>query len=255
MRMIAVSNHKGGVGKTTTTINLGAGLARLDKKVLLVDLDPQAHLTYSFGIQAHDLEKTVFDLLMGKLDYNDVIIKKDGLSIIPSSLDLSGDYKKKLMSMDRREYLLKERLNSINGYDFVLFDCPPALGIFTLNALTTVKEIFIPLQTEFLALQGMSKLLKWVNIVQKKYNKDLQITGIIATRYNHRKRLNKEILEKVEKYFQDKLFHIRIRENIAIAEAPSFGQTIFEYSPHCNGAVDYLNLSKEVIEKGDKNVA
>jgi chromosome partitioning protein len=249
MRKIAISNHKGGVGKTTTAVNIGAGLARLDKKVLLIDLDPQAHLTYSFGIQAHELEKTVYELIKGELKFNDVLLKRGSLHIIPSSLNLSSA-DVELANIPGRERLLINTLDRITDYDFMLLDCPPSLGLLTLNALTTSKEVFIPIQAEYLALQGMSKLLQLVDIVKSRLNSELEITGIIGTRFDIRKKLNNEVIEKTREYFHDKLFKTLIRENIALAEAPSFGQDIFEYNPNSHGAVDYMKLCMEIIERG-----
>ncbi len=249
MRIISVINHKGGVGKTTTVVNVGSGLAKQYKKVLLIDLDPQAHLTYSLGIQAHDLRKTIYELLKGELEFKETIVRRGELDIIPSSLDLSGA-DLELAGIAGRERLLSEALEGLNGYDFVLIDCPPSLGLLTLNALTTSKEVFIPIQSEFLALQGMSKLLHMVEIVQKRLNSDLEVTGIIGTRYNIRRRLNVEVIGKIKQYFSDKLFNTLVRENISLAEAPSFGKSIFEYDPRSHGAEDYYNLSKEIIERG-----
>ena len=253
MNIIAIANHKGGVGKTTTTVNLGAGLTRLGKKVLLIDLDSQAQLTNSLGIQPQQLNKTIYNLLKSEVAYNDVIIEKNNIHLIPSNLNLSGA-EIEFSSVAGREYILKESLNGLNGYDYVLFDCPPSLGLLTLNALTTSNEIYVPIQTEYLALQGMSKLLKAVDVVKKRLNHDIEITGIIATRYDKRKKLNNEVVKKLNQHFGNKLFKTYIRENISIAEAPSFGKSIFEYRPDCNGAMDYLNLSKEIIinkEKGN----
>ncbi len=249
MRKITISNHKGGVGKTTTAVNIGAGLARLDKKVLLVDLDPQAHLTYSLGIQAHELEKSVYEILKGEMKFGDVLIKKGGLDIIPASLHLSGA-DVDLVNVPGRERLLSGSLDGISEYDYLIIDCPPSLGLLTLNAFTTAKEVFIPMQAEYLSLQGMSKLLQLVDVVKERLNSALEITGIIGTRFDNRKKLNHEVIDKIREYFHEKLFNTLIRENIALAEAPGFGQHIFEYNPKSNGAIDYMNLCKEIIERG-----
>lgn len=249
MRKITVSNHKGGVGKTTTTVNIGAGLARLDKKVLLIDLDPQAHLTYSLGIQAHELEKTVYELLKGELKINDVLIKKGRLDIIPASLNLSSA-DVELANIPGRERLLCSALEGVTDYDYMLLDCPPSLGLLTLNAFTTAREVFIPMQAEYLSLQGMSKLLQLADVVKERLNGDLEITGIIGTRFDNRKKLNHEVMDKIKEYFSGKLFNTLIRENIALAEAPGFGQDIFEYNPRSHGATDYMNLCKEIVERG-----
>lgn len=248
MPTIALINQKGGVGKTTSTINLGAGLAMLGKSVLLVDLDPQAHLTYGLGIQAHELEATVYEVLRGNVPAQEAVVKRDGLEVLPSSLSLSAA-EVELSGMAGREFLLKEALANLPPYDFVLLDCPPSLGLLTLNALTAAQEVFIPLQTEFLALQGMSKLIETVNVVKKRLNPDLTISGIIGTQFDARKNLNREVVEKIREYFADKLFETLIHDNVALAEAPSYGQTIFEYRPDCRGAQDYLALSQEAVAR------
>ncbi len=248
MATIALINQKGGVGKTTSTINLGAGLAMLGKSVLLVDLDPQAHLTYGLGIQAHELETTVYEVLKGEVAAQEAILKRDALEVLPSSLGLSAA-EMELSGMAGREFLLKEALAGLEHRDFVLLDCPPSLGLLTLNALTAAQEVFIPLQTEFLALQGMSKLIDTVNVVKKRLNPDLTLSGIIGTQFDGRKNLNREVVEKIREYFADKLFETLIHDNVALAEAPSYGQTIFEYRPDCRGAQDYLALSREAVAR------
>jgi len=249
MKTIAIANQKGGVGKTTTTLNIGAGLAQLGKKVLLVDLDPQAHLTYSMGILAHELTRTVYQVLKGEATVEDVILDRNGVKLIPSTLDLSGA-EIELSGLPGREFLLKEGINRPRGFDFILIDCPPSLGLLTLNAFTTAKEIYIPLQMEFLSLQGMGKLTQTIDVVKKRLNKDLTITGVIGTRFDSRKVLNREIEDKVKAHFGDKVFKTLIRENISLAEAPSFGKSIFEYRPESHGAEDYLALCREIIERG-----
>ena len=248
MKIIALVNQKGGVGKTTSVINIGAGLNRLGKKVLLIDLDPQAHLTYSLGIQAHELERAIYEVLTGGATLQEVLINSDGLMIIPSALSLSGA-EIELTGLPGREFLLKEVLSKVKGYNYILIDCPPSLGLLTLNALTTAQEVYIPLQTEFLALQGLSKLLETIGVVKKRLNSNLEITGIIATRFDRRKNLNREVVAKIKDYFGNKLFKTLIRDNISLAEAPSFGKTIYEYKPRSYGAEDYLTLSKEIIER------
>ena len=248
MKTIALINQKGGVGKTTSAINIGAGLHSLGQKVLLIDLDPQAHLTYSLGIQAHELKRTVYELLKGEYTVEETILKRDGLDVIPSTLDLSGA-EIELSGIAGREFLLREALNGLTGLDYILLDCPPSLGLLTLNGLTTAQEVYIPLQTEFLALQGMSKLIKTVEMVKKRLNKKLEVTGIIATRYDSRKNLNKEVLDKIKEHFGDKVFDTCIRDNVALAEAPSYGKTIYEYEGTSYGAKDYLNLCKEILKR------
>ncbi len=247
-KIISLCNQKGGVGKTTCTLNIGAGLAKSGKKALLIDLDPQAHLTYSLGIAAHELDKTIYDVFKKGASQKDVVLERNGLQVIPSSLDLAG-VEMEMAGIPGREFLLKEFLEQDEAFDYILIDCPPSLGLLTLNALTAATEIYIPLQTEFLALKGMSKLLDTIEAVKKRLNKDLEITGIIATRFDARKKLNKGIVETITQRFDKKLFKTAIRENISLAEAPGYGQTIFEYAPKSYGAEDFLALAKEIIKR------
>lgn len=247
MRIIALVNQKGGVGKTTSTINLGAGLARAGKRVLLVDLDPQANLSTSLGIDAYGSGLTVYEVLRGDLNAIQAFRDKAGYQVLPASIDLSGA-EIELSTAAGREFLLKEALQPLmSQYDYVLLDCAPSLGLLTLNALTLATEVFIPLQSEFLALQGMSKLLKTVEVVQRRLNPQLHIAGIIGTLYDGRKRLNREVISKISEYFQDKLFQTMIRDNVSLAEAPSYGLDIFAYKPESTGAQDYEKLTQEVI--------
>src|SRR5690554_974767 len=247
MKIIALTNQKGGVGKTTTTINLGAGLAKLGKKVLLIDLDPQANLTYSLRTHSHRLEKTIYHALKGQAALEELIISHTGFDFVPSSLELSGA-ELELASEPAREGLLKNVLKDVEklGYDYVLIDCPPNLGLLTLNAFTAVKDIFIVLQSEYLALHGLSKLLDLVKIVQQRLNNELEVGGIICTLYDGRKNLNKEVVGHIKDYFGPKVFETIIRDNVALAEAPSHHKTIFEYDGNSAGAQDYFALAKEI---------
>lgn len=248
-RIIALVNQKGGVAKTTSTINIGAALANKGKKVLLIDLDPQGNLTASLNISAHELDNTIHEVLKGDSKIYKTIKTINNYSVIPADIRLSGA-EIELSSQPGREMILKERLGPIVvDYDYILIDCPPSLGLLTLNGLTAAKEIFIPLQAEYLALHGMGQLLKTVETVNKRLNPDLAITGIITTFYDNRKILNREVLEKIEAYFPDKLFNTRIRNNISLAEAPSYGMDIFQYKNNSNGAKDYAALTKEIIEQ------
>ncbi len=249
MRIISLLNQKGGVGKTTSTVNIGHGLSLLGKKVLLIDLDPQAHLTYSVGIKAHELKKSVYELLKGEATVEQVVQTRDSMKVIPSTLDLSGA-EIELSTVAGREMLLKEALKGIRGVDYILIDCPPSLGLLTLNTLTTAREVFICVQTEYLALQGIGKLMETIQVVKKRLNKNINVTGVICTRYDRRKRLNKEVAENIKTYFGDKVFHTMIRDNVALAEAPIKGKTIFDYSPRSYGAEDYMKLCKEIAKRG-----
>lgn len=253
MRTIAFINQKGGVGKTTTTVNVGASLAASKKKVLLIDLDPQAHLTQSLGLEDQVTEFTIYDLLKSrKKDKKALIlgsiIKRGHLSIIPSIIDLAGA-EMELSSIPGRELLLKEILQELQDYDYILLDCPPSLGLLTLNAITSADEIFVPVQSEFLALQGMSQLIDTIELVETRLNRGVAITGVIATRYDKRKKLNRDAVNKLKEHFPNQLFETVIRENIALAEAPSHGKTIFEYREDSFGAEDYKSLTKEYLAR------
>lgn len=251
MRCIALINQKGGVGKTTTVANLGACLAQLGKKALVVDLDPQANLTIHLGIKSNELEGSIYDLLLWKSKAEEVIIPApvEGLDIIPANIDLSRA-EIELVSMPSRETLLKDRLFlTFRKYDYSLIDCAPSLGLLTLNALTAVREIFIPIQTQFFALQGMNRLLETIEIVRKKVNPLLKVTGVIPVMYDVRTNLSHQVLEKIKQYFKREVFKTVIRENVRIAESPSFGIPITIYSPDSYGAEDYMKLAKEVISR------
>lgn len=249
MRKIALINQKGGVGKTTSTANLGACLATLGRRTVILDIDPQANLTVHFGISPYELDGSIYDLLMGECTFDDVMVKTDveGLDIVPANIDLAGA-EIELVGMIGREIILKEKLEDIEErYDYLLVDCPPSLGLLTLNALTTVTEILIPLQVEFFALQGMSQLLKTLERVKKRLNHDLDITGIIPCMYDSRTRLSREVLDNIRQYFEAKVFNTIIRKNVKLAESPSHGKPIIDYEPSAHGSTDYMALAREVI--------
>ena len=244
--IISLLNHKGGVGKTTSAINIGAGLVELGKKVLLLDLDPQANLTLSLGIPRQ--KYTIYEALRGESELVPVTVK-EGLDVVISTLDLSGA-EMELINEAGREYILRELFEPvIEEYDYIIIDCPPSLGLLTLNALTSSQYVFIPLQTEFLALQGLAKIKQIIDKVRFRLNKRLQIGGVIATMYDSRKVLNREVVETIKKYFGEKVFKTLIRDNVSLAEAPSQRKDIFAYSKNSNGAKDYLALCEEVIER------
>ena len=252
MRSIALLNQKGGVGKTTTTANLGACLAMLGKKVLVIDMDPQANLSVHLGVDIHKLKYSVYNIITGDCKPDDVILntKIQGLDIIPANIDLSGA-EIELVGVVGRETVLREYLgNVLDRYDYVLIDCPPSLGLLTLNVLTLVHEVFIPLQTEFFALQGVSKLLDTHEVVRKRLNKNLEITGIIFCMYTSRTRLCKEVIEKVKEHFaKDQVFDTVIRKNVKLSESPSHGKPIISYAPSSHGSEDYMSLAKEVVQQ------
>ncbi len=244
--VISLLNHKGGVGKTTSAINLGAGLVELGQRVLLIDLDPQANLTISLGIPRQKF--TIYEALRGESDlvpYN----HRPNLDVVTSSLDLSGA-EMELINEAGREYILRELINQVaDNYDYILLDCPPSLGLLTLNALTSSRYVLIPLQAEFLAVQGLAKIKQVIDKVRMRLNKQLEMAGVVATMYDSRRVLNRDVVDTIHKYFGDKVFKTYIRDTVALAEAPAQRKDIFQYSPKSNGATDYLELSKEVLER------
>jgi chromosome partitioning protein len=245
-KVISISNHKGGVGKTTSTINIGAGLAALKKKVLLIDLDPQANLSQSLGLMTQ--EKNVYGAIRGEYPLQPIEVTK-GLWVIPSTLDLSGA-EVELSSEAGREYILRELIEPIrNNYDYILIDSPPSLGLLTINAFTASNEILIPLQAQYLALQGLSKLMEVIDKIQRRLNKELTVSGIFVTQYDHRKVLNRDVLATIQEHFKATVFNTKIRDNIALAEAPTQGLDIFRYNPKSYGAEDYAALCKEIAKR------
>ncbi|MGH7808304.1 MAG: ParA family protein [Thermodesulfobacteriota bacterium] len=247
-RIVAIINQKGGSGKTTTAVNLGAYLARFGKSVLLIDLDPQANSTIHLGLKPHEVERSVYDVMMDERLFSDVIRKTavDNLLIAPADINLSG-VEIELAGMVGREIILKDAVEKIaNNYDYILIDSPPSLGLLTVNALTVAKEIIIPVQTEFFALEGMSKLFHIVDIVKKRLNRDLRITGIVPTMFDGRTNLSREVMEKIREHFGDKVYKTIVRKNVRLAEASSHGKPILLYDPRSTGAEDYETLSREV---------
>ena len=244
--IISLLNHKGGVGKTTSAINIGAGLVELGRKVLLIDLDPQANLTLSLGIPRQ--KNTIYEAIRGESELVPYTVK-EGMDVITSSLDLSGA-EMELINEAGREYILRELFDPVlEEYDYIIVDCPPSLGLLTLNALTCSDHVYIPLQTEFLALQGLTKIKQVIDKVRFRLNKKLQIGGVIATMYDSRKVLNRDVVDTIHKYFGKKVFDTYIRDNVALAEAPAQRQDIFSYNKNSNGAKDYLSLCQEIIER------
>lgn len=245
-KVISISNHKGGVGKTTSAINIGAGLNKLGKKVLLIDLDPQANLSQSLGLI--DQDRNIYGAIRGEYKLEPISILK-GLDIIPSTLDLSGA-EIELSGEAGREYILRELIDPLRGsYDYIIIDSPPSLGLLTINSFTASDQIFIPLQAQYLALQGLAKLTEVVEKIQKRLNKDLKLGGVIVTQYDSRKVLNRDVVETIEAHFKDEVFKTKIRDNIALAEAPTQGLDIFRYNPKSYGAEDYLSLCREIVKR------
>lgn len=246
MKVIAVANQKGGVGKTTTVLNVGSGLVALGKRVLLVDLDPQAHLTISMGVSPDNSDNSSYQIFaQGN--------RKPGLgegepSLIPSSLALSSA-EITLYSEPGRDYILKRFLSGIEGFDYCLLDCPPNLGVLTVNAFTAANYLLVPVQTEYLATRGFAALLSTLQIVRERLNPGLNILGVLATMYDGRKILDREVVERIQESFGGELFKTRIRNNVSLAEAPSHGKDIFAYKPESAGAADYKALCIEILER------
>ena len=244
-KVICISNHKGGVGKTTSTINIGAGLNKLGKKVLLIDLDAQANLSQSLGLIEEPIN--IYGSIKGEYKLQPIEIVK-GLDVIPSTLDLSGA-EVELSGEAGREYILRELIEPIRAsYDYILIDSPPSLSLLTINAFTSSDKILIPLQSQYLALQGLTKLMEVVEKIKKRLNKELELGGVFITQYDSRKILNRNVKDTIKAHFKDKVFKTSIRDNIALAEAPANQLDIFRYNSKSTGAEDYLALSKEILK-------
>lgn len=261
MRSIAVINQKGGVGKTTSSVNLAAALAESGRRVCLLDLDPQAHASLHLGIAAHGDSPSMYEVLCGDValeQARQTVENHPNISVVPSNLDLAAA-ELELAGEVGREMILRDRLaEDHQSFDYLILDCPPSLGVLTLNALVAVQEVFLPLQPHFLALHGLSKLLRTVEVVSRRLNSRLRLTGVMLCMYESNTRLAAEVSTDVDEFFQvskssrdffrqAKFFETRIRRNIRLAEAPSFGQSIFQYAPESNGAADYRALAQEVL--------
>ncbi|WAM31562.1 ParA family protein [Caldicellulosiruptor naganoensis] len=254
-RVVAIVNQKGGVGKTTTCVNLTAAISSKGKKVLAIDCDPQGNLTSGFGIDKKALEKTTYEVLIGSADIRDVIIKDKfkNLDICPANINLAGS-EIELVSMIAREYRLKDAIESIkNEYDYIFIDCPPSLGLLTLNALAASDSVIIPIQCEYYALEGLSQLSNTINLVRKHLNKHLEIDGVVLTMFDSRTNLSLEVVEEVKKYFGEKVFLSIIPRNVRLSEAPSFGLPGIFYDPDSKGARAYMELADEYLIKIEKN--
>ncbi|MCF6095104.1 AAA family ATPase [Microaerobacter geothermalis] len=248
-KVIAITNQKGGVGKTTTSVNLGAGLAYFRKKVLLIDIDPQGNTTSGIGINKGDVKYCIYDVLINDIHPADAIIStsQDGLDIIPATIQLAGA-EIELVPTISREVRLKKALNEIRDrYDYLIIDCPPSLGILTVNSLTAADSVIIPIQCEYYALEGLSQLLNTIRLVQKHLNQDLVIDGVLLTMLDARTNLGIQVIEEVKKYFRDRVYQTIIPRNVRLSEAPSHGLSIISYDPKSRGAEVYLDLAKEVI--------
>ncbi|AXP81433.1 Sporulation initiation inhibitor protein Soj [Mariniflexile rhizosphaerae] len=250
-KIIAIANQKGGVGKTTTSINLAASLGVLEKRVLLIDADPQANATSGIGLDVESIEIGTYQLLEHSSSARDAILKTEtpNLDIIPAHIDLVA-IEIELVDKEAREYMLKKALQEIkDDYDYILIDCAPSLGLLTLNALTAADAVIIPIQCEYFALEGLGKLLNTIKSVQKIHNPELDIEGLLLTMYDSRLRLSNQVVEEVQKHFNDMVFQTIIQRNVKLSEAPSFGESIINYDAASKGATNYLSLAKEIINK------
>jgi len=250
-KIIAFTNQKGGVGKTTTCINMSAYLAAMGKKVLSVDLDPQGNTTSGLGIQKSKLTKSIYNALMGDCPIDDVIAPTsvDNLDIIPSNIDLAGA-EVEMVYLDQREKLLQGVLNKLkNTYDYICVDCPPSLGLLTINALTACDSVIIPIQSEFFALEGLSQLMNTIKLVKKHLNPAIEIDGVLLTMFDGRSNLVNNVADEIYKYFGNKVFEVKIPRNIRLGEAPSYGLPIMQYDPKSSGAFSYQAFTEEYLSR------
>ena len=254
-KIIAIANQKGGVGKTTTTVNLAASLGVLEKKILLIDADPQANATSGLGIDVETVETGTYQLLEHNSTAEECIVSTNSpnVDIIPAHIDLVA-IEIELVDKVQREYMLKKAITHLkSAYDYILIDCAPSLGLITLNALTAADAVIIPIQCEYFALEGLGKLLNTIKSVQKIHNPELDIEGLLLTMYDSRLRLSNQVVEEVQKHFTDMVFKTIIQRNVRLGEAPSFGESIINYDVSSKGAANYLSLAKEIIPKNEIN--
>ena len=253
-RTIAITNQKGGVGKTTTAVNLSTSLAAFERKTLLIDIDPQGNSTSGLGFDVDSLENTIYEVLIGKIDVHEAIINTEikYLNLLPANIRLSGAQIELVNLIDREKKLLDSVKDLENEYDFIFIDCPPSLGILTVNAMVAAKSVLIPIQCEYYALEGVGQLLNSIRLVQKNLNPDLIIEGILLTMFDSRLNLSKQVAEEVRLYFENKVYKTVIARNVKLGEAPSFGKPIILYDILSQGAKAYLQLAKEVDNHAEK---
>ena len=252
-RIIAIANQKGGVGKTTTAINLSASLAEKGKKVLLIDTDPQGNATSGFGIDKNKLDNTIYELILGECSVQDCIIKEviPGVSILPSNVNLAAA-EIELIGVDKKEYILKNEIDWVKDeYDFIIIDCPPSLSMLTVNAMTTADSVLVPIQCEYYALEGLSQLIHTVNLVKERLNPELDMEGVVFTMYDSRTNLSSQVVDNVKEHLEQNVYKTVIPRNIRLAEAPSYGMPIQKYDPKSAGAEAYMLLADEVINRKD----
>ena len=250
-RIIAIANQKGGVGKTTTSINLSSCIAAKGKKVLVVDIDPQGNTTSGYGIEKNDLDNTIYELMLGDCSIEDCIIKDviENISILPSNVNLAAA-EIELIGVDKKEYILKNEIDWVKDrYDYIIIDCPPSLSLLTVNAMTTADSVLVPIQCEYYALEGLSQLIHTVNLVKERLNPNLEMEGVVFTMYDSRTNLSAQVVENVKSHLNQKDYRTVIPRNIRLAEAPSYGQPINIYDPKSAGAESYLALAEEVIDR------
>ena len=251
-RIISVSNQKGGVGKTTTTINLAAFLAEKGRRVLIIDIDPQANAGYGLGINVDEMNTTVYEVLLGEITLQQAIFKTgiDNLYLVPSNIHLSGA-QVDLLEREGKEFIIKKAIQPIrDDFDFIFIDCPPSLGILTLNSLVAADSVMIPLQCEYYALEGLSQLLRIISMVQEKLNRNLRIEGVVLTMFDSRTNLSQQVVSDVQEFFKEKVFSSIIPRNVRLSEAPSFGKPIGHYDRGCVGSERYERLAEEVLRNG-----
>lgn len=253
-RIIAIANQKGGVGKTTTAINLSASLAVKGKKVLVIDMDPQGNTTSGFGIDKNELENTVYELILGECSIHECMLKDviENVSIIPANVNLAAA-EIELIGVEKKEFILKNEVDWVkNQFDFIVIDCPPSLSMLTVNAMTTADTVLVPIQCEYYALEGLSQLIHTVNLVRERLNPTLDIEGVLFTMYDARTNLSMQVVENVKNHLNQKIYKTMIPRNIRLAEAPSYGMPISLYDPKSSGAESYMALAEEVIARKDK---